>query len=646
MAKQEARFQVIDGGKSTNTRYGPMRYYADDQFIGHALEKYGEYSEAEVDLWRKVIKPGDTVVEVGANIGSLTLPLASLVGRAGTVHAFEPQPENYDLLVKQPGVAGGTVIFRDCALGSVIGEIKIPRLSELRHTNYGAVEAGAGGFTVPLKTLDSFGLEGITFIKIDVEGMEAEVLRGARETIARCRPVLYVEDDRANKSAELQRLLREMIYRLYKHLPPLYSAANFKGAPVDEQQIISINLLCVPIERTAEFEEATSGLTMIVAPARGPRQQWAGIVRLGGIGDNLIAASVLKPLKAMGYKIDVLAKSPQSAIFENNPYVDKLSIKEDRHLPQGNMLEWQKWFWARGQEYDKFVNLSHSCEALLAQFEASTAYWWPVEWRRKHCGQNYLEAVHDIVGVPYDFGPLFWPTDEEKEQAAHTRRKYCGDKPVIGWVITGTRPDKVYPFGPIAVARLIRELDCFVVLMGGPPPLPDYQFAEQIREHVVDQNGTQDGFLIAASPDPDNPTWPIRRVLTFAAQCDLVIGPDTGPMWGVAFEPVPKIMLHSHASVENITKHWVNTTSLHADPAKVPCWSCHLLHDKVDTCVEMQRSSGMNPPDPAKVTGAACIRDISTELVMTAAKAALGDKSSLARMQKQWPSNFTLVGDP
>jgi ADP-heptose:LPS heptosyltransferase len=160
------------------------------------------------------------------------------------------------------------------------------------------------------------------------------------------------------------------------------------------------------------------------------------------------------------------------------------------------------------------------------------------------------------------------------------------------------------------IARLIKELGVQVVMLGGPPPYRDFELAKKIMEHVKVQNGSLAGLTHAASESLKNESWPIRRILTFAAQCDLVIGPDTGPSWAVAFEPVPKIIMVSHTSEENITKHWVNTVTLHADPARVPCWPCHRLHDSFDTCC------------PVSVNGgefASCISDIGVETIVAAA---------------------------
>ena len=216
--------------------------------------------------------------------------------------------------------------------------------------------------------------------------------------------------------------------------------------------------------------------------------------------------------------------------------------------------------------------------------------------RRMLADHSYLEFACDVVGVPYDFGPLFFPTDEEIDHARATRRKYCGDAPLIGWCVTGTRPDKIYPQSAHAVGRLIKELGAHVALLGAPPPSKDLDFANSIVTEVQRTNSTLEGLHTAISPSMDDETWPIRRLLTFAMTCDVVIGPDTGPMWAVAFEAMPKILLFSHASPKNITAHWINTTTLHADQRLLPCHPCHKLISVPDDCIEERRRCGMKVP--------------------------------------------------
>src|ERR1035437_9703076 len=168
---------------------------------------------------------------------------------------------------------------------------------------------------------------------------------------------------------------------------------------------------------------------------------WACIARMGGIGDNLIASSVLRPLKRMGYKTEVITSESASTVFLNNPFIDKLSVKSDGDIPGGEA--WQQWFATRAKEYDIFANFSHSCEQRHALQVNSTAFWWRPEYRRKICAGSYLQTVHDIVGVPYDFGPLFFPTEEEQDRSVKTRDEQIKGQ-YLAWVISGSRIDKTY----------------------------------------------------------------------------------------------------------------------------------------------------------------------------------------------------------
>ena len=68
--------------------------------MGTALKKYGEFSEIELSIIKKFIKPGDYVFDIGANIGLLTVPFAKTIGNNGKVFSFEPQSFVYDVLNK------------------------------------------------------------------------------------------------------------------------------------------------------------------------------------------------------------------------------------------------------------------------------------------------------------------------------------------------------------------------------------------------------------------------------------------------------------------------------------------------------------------------------------------------------------------
>lgn len=345
--------------------------------------------------------------------------------------------------------------------------------------------------------------------------------------------------------------------------------------------------------------------------------RWACICRFGGIGDNLVAASPMRALKRLGYMTEMLSGDPNHVVLLNNPYIDKLSIKvPKRDIPQ-DANESARWFNARAHEYDIFAHLSHSMEGRHAVFPIMTAYWWPEEYRRKLCAGSYLETAHDIVGVPHDFGPLYFPTEQELDHARETKKK-IGER-FIAWVICGSRIDKVYPYSAMIISRILKELRVPVVMIGGGEK--EFSIAQAINEHVKIQNSGDEGLHVALTAPLSESgglhNWPIRRSLALTFVSDLVVSPDTGPAWAVAMEPVPKIITHSHASVENICKHWINTTSLHADAQRVPCWPCHRLHDTPEFCVENKEKNG-----------AACISDISVEVLFETVKQRLSEQDS------------------
>lgn len=240
--------------RTADCRYGTFSYYALDTYVGRSLELYGEYSELEVGALARTLTDGEIVVEVGANIGAITVPMAEMVGSSGKIYAFEAQPQTMQLL--RQNLAHNrieNVEVRHCAAGAKSGHIRVPRLEALGHANYGATEIGQGELTVPVEIVDDLNLDRLNLLKIDAEGSELDVLRGAEETIKHCRPIIYVENDRAEKSADLIGFLIDHDYRLFWHRPPLFSPSNFRGETRNVfGAVVSINMLCVPIERKIE----------------------------------------------------------------------------------------------------------------------------------------------------------------------------------------------------------------------------------------------------------------------------------------------------------------------------------------------------------------------------------------------------------
>lgn len=237
-------------------RHGTMVFFPHDAYIGGALFKYGEYVEGETRLLCSLLEPGDIVMEVGANIGCDTVPLARAVTNAGRVFAIEPQRIIHQMLCANLSVNGLWNVFADrLAMGRETGLASVPPVNYAMPGNFGGVSMGPSGEPVHMATLDSYGFGRLDLLKIDVEGMELDVLQGAADTIRRLRPTIYCENDRQEKSAALIAHLKSLDYDLFWHTPRMFSADNFRG---DAQNIfgetVSLNMLCFPSEhkRTAD----------------------------------------------------------------------------------------------------------------------------------------------------------------------------------------------------------------------------------------------------------------------------------------------------------------------------------------------------------------------------------------------------------
>lgn len=244
-----------DGNQVTEwkkCRHGTLVYLKNDMYIGKSLAFYGEFSEKEPELFARFLAPGDVVVEAGANIGAHTVFLGKQVGPRGRVIAFEPQRYIFQILCANLAINGLTWVYpRHAALGKEPGEIRVPELDYTMQNNYGglSLSGAANGETVPLLTIDGLKLPHVKMIKADVEGMETDVLQGAKQTISRHRPVLYVEYDRKEKAGELFRMILGLDYRVFRHHPELFSPDNYFGNPENLfPNIISMNLLCFPRE--------------------------------------------------------------------------------------------------------------------------------------------------------------------------------------------------------------------------------------------------------------------------------------------------------------------------------------------------------------------------------------------------------------
>jgi FkbM family methyltransferase len=237
-------------------KYGWMLFAG--PIIGKCFELYGEYSEAEVAMMRGFVREGGTVIDVGANIGDLTVPLARMTGPSGRVFAIESHPENFNVL---------------CANLALNGIRNVKPINAFVATS-DAVDTSSAVFGPDAFTgstwqprfiaLDALEIEACDLLKVDVDGKELDVLRSGAMQIERFRPTLYFENDVKDVSAQLLSFVaNELGYRLYWHLAPVFQPDNFFGNPVNHwapKNICSLMMLGIPSER----KQAVNGLSPVV----------------------------------------------------------------------------------------------------------------------------------------------------------------------------------------------------------------------------------------------------------------------------------------------------------------------------------------------------------------------------------------------
>lgn len=233
-------------------KHGTFMFNRNDRFIGKSLDYYGEWSESEINLLEHFLKRGDTVIDIGANIGTHTVAFANFVGETGTVLAFEPQRLAFQMLCGNIAINCLTnVRCMQQAVGDAPGQTNAPIVNPHEQHNFGAVSLTnnhRSGEVVDLVSIDSLNLNACNLIKIDVEGMEPGVIKGARETIEKFRPMLFVENNTIDKASATNAAIHELGYDAWWHLSLYYNKSNhFKNREnIFSKYQPEANLLCLP----------------------------------------------------------------------------------------------------------------------------------------------------------------------------------------------------------------------------------------------------------------------------------------------------------------------------------------------------------------------------------------------------------------
>ncbi len=226
--------RILGLGSKTQARRGKINWALDlDEGIDFAIYLTGKFEHRTVNAIAKFINPGDTVIDIGANIGAHTLPLARLVGSNGRVIALEPTCFAHDKLCANVALnseLSPQITIDQVMLVGTSETVLEPALysswplapDQQEHSKHGGkAMSTAGALTVTLDDyIDSKKIESVNLVKLDVDGFEVEVLRGGATFFQRQHPVIIMElapytlEERGESVEELLSLLDGAGYRL------------------------------------------------------------------------------------------------------------------------------------------------------------------------------------------------------------------------------------------------------------------------------------------------------------------------------------------------------------------------------------------------------------------------------------------------
>lgn len=309
------------------------------------------------------------------------------------------------------------------------------------------------------------------------------------------------------------------------------------------------------------FKKRTDGKHLYSHKKPKPEKR-AAVLRYGAFGDAIQASSILPGLKAQGFHVTFYGTPRTQEVLKHDPHIDEWFIQDTDQVPNAMLVD----FWAHERaKFDRWVNLSESVEGNLLALPGRSNHAWPANLRRKLLNVNYMELQHDLAEVPHDIAPKFYATDEEKAWAKKERASIGGDLLVM-YSLAGSSVHKVWPWQDQLFARILLKHKEARILTVGDDLSQMLEIGWEKEPRVVCKSGK----------------YTIRQSMALLEVCDVVIGPETGMLNAAAHLPIPKIVMLSHSSANNLTKHWVNTTAL--EPVGAHCYPCHQMHYSFDHC--------------------------------------------------------------
>lgn len=252
---------------------GRRFYFSFAPDVADVLYFFGEYEVVVTEIVAELVRPGDTCIDAGANIGLYTTVLSRLCGSEGRVHAFEPVPETFGYLRRNVEISDlpENVIVRNEALGDAEGVISINTFEEIGLGFSSISDQGRGDAkTVECRmtTLDAYlnahdEIDTVNFVKADIEGAEMMFLRGAIKLFEQKAPPILLMEMAAKQTKNFGYLPNDLIEIIRESADyEFYAVDEFNGQMKRIERFadddIGANVFCLPAGHYNERREAVS----------------------------------------------------------------------------------------------------------------------------------------------------------------------------------------------------------------------------------------------------------------------------------------------------------------------------------------------------------------------------------------------------
>lgn len=219
-----------------STARGKFECFSDDDVTQH-LRRFGAHQGSELSIALDCVRPGDAIVDVGAHVGTFSVPLAQRVGEAGRVTAFEGAADTYSLLLRNLEANGcANVDPVHAVVSSEAGGSfrKADPEAPAGSTHFEPADEGGGVTAVTLDQWRQGAPRPVRFIKLDIEGHELDALRGAERLLREDRPIVLLEISRSQlrrRGSSLRDLDRVLSgYHLFVNLASRSSEQGYRLA--------------------------------------------------------------------------------------------------------------------------------------------------------------------------------------------------------------------------------------------------------------------------------------------------------------------------------------------------------------------------------------------------------------------------------